>query len=149
MPSVKLIAALVVFTFGRPSAHTCLAQGTTCISVRALNENNGKPVKDVQVSMFVPPPATEIEMGRTSKQGIVTHCFREPLPKVFALQYYEFSGPDENGYFKTEDVLKQGVLAPHPPNGPKFKGKVTPKQGEVVVFGARWWLIDRWLGPWP
>src|SRR5271156_3886226 len=158
MRLVHVIVAFLVLSFDSAFALSCSAQGVNCVSVRVLNSKNGKAVKGVPINLLSLLPNTSekpymayatINIGKTDKHGIAKYCIPGPIPKSFRLEFYEFSGPDKREAFDAETVLKHGVVAIHALHGKKSKLTPSPKPGEVVVFGQRWWLIDRWLGPWP
>jgi hypothetical protein len=155
MRSTRAIGLVIVIVCAL--ALGCSAQNSNCVSVRVLKIKNAKPIKDAPVQMWFFEaesywrPDKVIDIGKTDKSGIARYCIPDPVPKSFRLQFDEFDGPDERTLFETESVLKNGVVVTNPPNKKKNKNKnlPNPKAGEIVVFGERWWLIDRWLGPWP
>jgi hypothetical protein len=117
------------------SAHS--AQRANCVTVRVLHEKNAKPIKGVYVSMSLAyfedstRQYESVDIGKTDKQGITGYCFNDHLPESFSVGFYEFSGPAEGELFKPGDVIPD------------------VKPGEVIALGERWWLVDRWIGPWP
>ena len=152
MRLVRVIVALVTFSFGCAFALNCSAQSANCVSVRVLNPKNGKPVEGVLIH-FLPNSSANpytadatVNIGKTDKQGITKYCIPGSVPR---LEFYEFSGPDERENFDTDVVLKFGFVANNSLHGAKFIFTRSPKPGEVVIFGQRWWLVDRWIGPWP
>jgi hypothetical protein len=88
-----------------------------------------------------------VDIGETDKQGITGYCFNDHLPESFSVGFYEFSGPAEGELFKPGDVLKHGALIIN--NRARSKSIPDVKPGEVIALGERWWLVDRWIGPWP
>ncbi|MGH9744937.1 MAG: hypothetical protein ACRD59_02350 [Candidatus Acidiferrales bacterium] len=134
------------------SAHAANLQGTNCVTVRVLKKKNAKPAKGVWVGMYLitdnPWEEKEIDVGKTDKQGSAQYCIPNPAPRMFRLDLYEFTG-FEGEVFDTESVMKNGAAVGKSPSGVKSKYTPNPKPGEIVIFGERWWLIDRWLGPWP
>jgi hypothetical protein len=121
--------------------------------VRVLHEKNMKPIKGVQVFMSLAyfedstHKYENVDIGKTDKQGITGYCFNDHLPESFSVDVYEFSGPEHLELFKPEDVLKHGAVI----IGNRAKSKSIPnvKPGEVIALGERWWIVDRWIGPWP
>src|ERR1700722_5526850 len=150
-PPIRHMYLRLLMVFVCLSALTCSAQTSNCISVRVLNEKTGKPIRGVQVRMawVVAEDSMYVDIGKTGKQGTARYCLPIPTPSSFRLYFYVFSGPDEREEFDTEAVMKHGLIGKHPPDGPKLKHIPDPRPGEVLIFGERWWLIDRWLGPWP
>lgn len=132
---------------------TSKAQGTNCVTVRVLHEKNAKPIKGVQVRMSLAyfdnsaRKYASVDIGKTDKQGITRYCFNDHLPESFSVNFYEFSGPDEGELFKPEDVLRHGAVVVN--NRAKSKSVPDVRPGEVIALGERWWLVDRWIGPWP
>jgi hypothetical protein len=132
------------------------AQSENCVVVRVLHERkNAKPIKGVQVSIELAyfDGSTRkyefVDLGKTDKQGMTRYCFNDHLPEWFMLRFYEFSEPAEGELFKPEDVLKHGAVEFKNRGGAKSKSTPSAGPGEIVVVGERWWLVDRWIGPWP
>jgi hypothetical protein len=90
-----------------------------------------------------------VDIGKTNKQGVARYCFGDDLPESFSLSFYEFSGPAEGERFKPQDVLEHGAIGFNNRGGAKSKSTPSVGPGDIVVVGERWWLVDRWLGPWP
>jgi hypothetical protein len=153
MRSTRVIGIAIVFVCAL--ALRSSAQDSNCVSVRVLKVTNAKPIKDVPVQLLLIKTESPwdigkvIDMGKTDKRGIVRYCIPDPLPKSLRLQFYEFNGPDERTLFETESVLKNGIVVTDPPYRTKNKSIPNPKPGEIAIFGKRWGLIDRWIGPWP
>ena len=63
------------------------------------------------------------------------------------IRYFNLTDP--NARFDVERVLTTGIVEANAGNQGKFHNREIAKPGEIVVFGRRWRLIDRWLGEWP
>jgi len=133
------------------AAFSCSAQDTNCISVRVLDAKSGKPIKGLLVyfqargehsSDFKPA-------GKTDALGIVRFCPRDPIPTSFRLEFEHFYQTDPSGLIDIKTILEKGSVAANTENKGKFHNRETPKPGEMVIFGRRWWWIDRLIGEWP
>jgi hypothetical protein len=161
-----LLANCAAPTPDRQIKHTDVNNGSTlgpysardedCVTVRVLHKRkNAKPIKGVQVSMSLvyfdgsTRKYEDVDIGKTNKLGIARYCFNDHLPESFMLSFYEFSGPAEGELFEPEDVLKHGAVAFKSRGGAKSKSAPSAEPGEIIVVGERWWLVDRWIGPWP
>jgi hypothetical protein len=92
----------------------------------------------------------EIHIGKTNKHGTVKYCLPDPPPKTFILSFYQFTGPDPRVQdFDLGQVLQTGVFAQTGTPTPQLKDDASVKPGEIVVFGKRWNLIERYLPPLP
>lgn len=128
------------------SASGCSA--ATCISVRVLDARSGKPIKGL-AAVVVTDQLANIRIGETDAQGVVRYCPNDPVPPSFSLDFEYFYPTDAGVHFDTESILKVGNVAKNAYSEGKFHDRENAKPGGIVVFGRRWWLIDRWLGNWP
>jgi 5-hydroxyisourate hydrolase-like protein (transthyretin family) len=133
----------------------CSAQEANCISVRVLDAKSGKPIKglltSVQTRSEHQRDFKSLEM--TDAQGIVRFCLNDPIPASFRLEFSQFYETDPSGLVDTKAILEKGSVAGNIHNKGKFHDRETPKPGEMIIFGRRWWWIDRmlekWFGEWP
>ena len=145
------LIAIFAFLLWLAVPSDCLAQNASCISVRVLDANSGKPVKNIQV--WVNSTGVSVSsIGKTDVAGIALYCPGDPIPTSFKLDFFEFNPTDPGVTFNTIEILKTRSVAQNSRNKGKFHNR-NPQPGEIVVFGKRWWLIDRllerWLEDWP
>jgi hypothetical protein len=143
------LALAVVWLFG--GSLRCAAQEARCISVRVLDAKSGKPIKGLLV--YVATRSDHLgdykPIGKTDAQGVARFCPKDPVPTSFLLDFKYFEQMDPGGEVDTKCILEKGSVAGNAYNKGKFHNRESPKPGEMVVFGRRWWWIDRLSGEWP
>jgi hypothetical protein len=143
---------VLAFTFLCVFAAPLDSSSANCISVRVFDAKSGKPTKGLLTSVVI-DNYRNFRIGETNENGVVQFCPKDPVPTSFTLDFRYFYQTDAEVHFNTESVLKTGSVAQNARNKGKFHDREAPKPGEIVVFGKRWWPIDRWLdrrlGEWP
>jgi hypothetical protein len=147
-PTARVLVFAFICVLATP--FNCLC--ANCISVRVLDAKSGKPIKSVPAFVETERKLM-IRLGETDGQGVVRFCPDDPVPASFTLEFKYVHQADAEVHFDMESVLKTGSVAKNAQNKGKFHDREIPKPAEIVVFGKRWWPIDRWLdkrlGEWP
>lgn len=143
--AIVLLCSASFFARPRDSASGSPAQPS--IRVLLLDADSNKPRKRV-VTGLIPGDVPGIALtAKTNGKGIVTFHLHAPLPDRVELLFAPFDfGLCSDASFRTEDVLKKGVVSTDTckKSGPEYSGKPIP--GELVVFGKKvsvWgWMLQ-------
>jgi len=110
----------------------CSAQEAKCISVRVLDEQSGKAIKDLWA--FVETRSgyriDHKEIGTTDAQGVVQFCLEGPIPTSFRVELKSFSQTDPQESVDTKLVLEKGSVARNAHKKGKIRDRETPKPGK-------------------
>jgi len=125
------------------------AQGQV-IRVLLIDPGNGHPVEGVRVWLYLGNPAlpeTPRLEERTARDGSANFHLPPPFPdQLFVYGEVEHTvGGCSPGLFETEHVIRGGGVADVTCDGgkwrAKWRGKLTPQPGEIIVFARKlkWW----------
>jgi hypothetical protein len=129
----------VVAGHGSPPQHS--------IRVMLLDADSNKPRKRVRVGLITADKTGIVPTANTNSKGVAVFALRDPLPDRVELGFapYDF-GLCSDAWFRTDDILKQGIVSTDTckKSGPEYLGKPTP--GELIVFGKKvrvWgWMLQ-------
>jgi hypothetical protein len=117
------------------------------ITVLVLSTKNGKPLKGVIVTLSDPSKklnkyqATTIAHAQTNRDGVAVLELPGVIPEE--VMAYIAGGPcgsvaecSLGVSFSTFEIIKRGIVASMCVSGKTMPYTVTPKPGELVIFGA-------------
>ncbi len=116
------------------------------ITIRVINSKTGKPLNKVSVTVedtaghFVKDEKGKVVTGITNKLGEVALRLPSPVPERLRV-FYSGGGTCElmqcssSETFATTEVLKTGIVATNRCSGPNDIYNVSPRPGELVIFG--------------
>lgn len=117
-------------------ARDSASQHSICVIL--LDADSNKPRKGV-VTGLAPGNVPSVALtAKTNRKGVVTFQLRDPLPDRVELMFAPFDfGLCSDASFRTEDVLKRGIVGTDTckRSGPQYSGKPVP--GELIVFGKK------------
>ncbi len=115
------------------------------ITIRVINSKTGRPLKDVNVTLedttgrFLKDAHGKVVAGTTNKLGEVILKLPSLVPERLTVFYVGGRtcelGQCSTRTFPTAEILKVGVIASNC-SDPKSPYKVSPKAGELVIFGT-------------
>ena len=118
------------------------------VTVRVINNGSGRPERHAPVWLYVGNPRSighipRLEQ-RTDSDGTVVFHLQPPLPgELFGGSEGGFVRSCSHGLFRTEQVLREGVVADNVCDRKgRWKGKFIARPGEIIVFIRKQYFQD-------
>jgi hypothetical protein len=124
----------------------CAGQSGHDITVRILDAGSGKPLTHIWAGLEVlegTNKARRLSDARTDSRGIAIFHLADPLPERIGLLFgaHEFGNCSEV-QFLTDHVVNGGVVGRNYCVRPGIGYSMSPRPGELVIFGRRITLWD-------
>ena len=126
-----------------------LGETGSAITIRVINSKTGKPLKNINIVLedsagnFLKDDKGKVVAGTTNKLGEVFLYLPSPVPERLGV-FYTGGNTCELGQcpqiFTTAEILKTGIIG-STCSVPKHTYNVSPRPGELVIFGTpfSWW----------